>query len=102
MLVQKGQNIKMHIHTSRYIYVYQVSFITVKISYIHQEVNLSTTRFKYTYQDLHTRIKIRKYLSSSAYVDQDLHIPRLLHVYIKIHMYIEIMRGFHEVLSQMV
>ena len=31
----------------------------VRLIYIHQDVNLSKTRFKYTYQHLHTRIKIR-------------------------------------------
>ena len=74
----------------------------LRFVYIYQEVNLSETRFRYTYQDLHTRIKIRKYLLSYAYVHQDLHTSRFLHIYIKIHIYIEIMTGFHEVLSQMV
>ena len=31
MLAQKGQYIKIHIFTSRYIYMYQVSYISVKI-----------------------------------------------------------------------
>ena len=74
----------------------------LRFVYIYQEVNLSETRFRYTYLDLHTRIKIRKYLLSYAYVHQDLHTSRFLHIYIKIHIYIEIMTGFYEVLSQMV
>ena len=58
----------------------------LRFVYIYQEVNLSETRFRYTYQDLHTRIKIRKYLLSYAYVHQDLHTSRFLHIYIKIHI----------------
>ena len=71
----------------------------LRFVYIYQEVNLSETRFRYAYQGLHTRIKIRKYLLSYAYEHQDLHTSRFLHIYIKIHIYIEIMTGFHEVLS---
>ena len=83
MVVQKGQQIKIYLYTSRLTYLHQDLFIYTKI-YLYK------SRFTYRHQDIFIYIKISLYISRFLYLYQDLSI------YIKFHIHISVTISLHQ------
>ena len=83
MVVQKGQQIKIYLYTSRLTYLHQDLFIYTKI-YLYK------SRFTYRHQDIFIYIKISLYISRFLYLG----ISRFICIYQV--SYISVMISLHQ------